>query len=131
MTTQYDAFVQLMGLFASLTKPEQDHRMFPQWRSDLGRRVHVAAAKRLLAEAARQGVPPSTLGVAKNGTDYLLTQAAITAEHDRRSTAKKATRSLRRAELRAAELAGNEDDGAACRRVAAEMLAARTHGVEQ
>jgi hypothetical protein len=105
-----------------------DPRMVEQGFSALGRRKHINAVKRRVAEAIARGVSPSTLGAAIDGERYLLTQESIAEELGQLTVANARKSQRKRAEKRLerqVDAAGGEDDAEACRRVMAEMLAVR------
>lgn len=57
-----------------------DPRWIEQANSSLGRRIHIEAVKRRVAEARAKGLSPTELGAAIDGRRYLLSQESMAEE---------------------------------------------------
>jgi hypothetical protein len=117
-------FEKIREIVASELRGE-DPSWVDQAHSALTPRIHIAAAKRRLAEASAQGVSPRFLGVDVRGRRYLLSQEAMAEEVGRREAKGVAKARARKQTLELAKAEAEAGESAAYREALAAMQAVR------
>lgn len=85
-----------------------DVRWVDQANSALGRRIHIDAVKRRVAQARAQGINPRELGAAIDGRRYLLSQESMAEELGNREAQGAAKARMRK--VAAEQAAAGESD---------------------